>query len=131
MTNPEQTARVILEELQNAVAAKDLDGLGRLVSDDVVFFGTAEANLDRDQTMAYLAREMAREGIIRWEWNRVAILASAPGFLSFAALGIVVIENPAGLPDGDRAVFRLTCVAVREDDRWRLRHFHGSMPLEG
>jgi ketosteroid isomerase-like protein len=45
MTNPEQTARAILEELQNAVAAKDLDGLARFVADDVVFFGAAEANL--------------------------------------------------------------------------------------
>lgn len=127
--NPEQTARGILEELQDAVAAKDLDGLARLVFDDVVFFGTAEANLDRDQTMAYLAREMAREGIIRWEWDRVAILASAPDSVSFAALGTVGIENQAG-PDGDRAVFRLTCLAVRHDGRWRLRHFHGSMPQD-
>ena len=116
--NPEQTARGILEELQDAVAAKDLDGLARLVSDDVVFFGTAEANLDRDQTMAYLAREMAREGIIRWEWDRVAILSSAPDSVSFAALGTVGIENPAGRPDGDRAEFRLTCLAVRHDGRW-------------
>jgi uncharacterized protein (TIGR02246 family) len=130
MTVPEQTARGILNELQEAVAAKDLDRLARLFTEDVVLLGTAAANLDRYETMAYLARIVAQDGIIKWGWDRVAILVSAPALLCFAVLGTVGIEDATGKPRGDRDVFRLTCVAVEHDGHWRLRHFHGSVPQE-
>jgi uncharacterized protein (TIGR02246 family) len=128
MTVPEQIARGILNELQESVAAKNPDRLARLFTDDVVLFGTAAANLDRNETMAYLARVVAQDGIIKWEWDRVAILVSAPALLCFAVLGTVGFEEAAGTADRD--VFRLTCVAVEQGGRWRLRHFHGSVPQE-
>lgn len=131
MAVPEQTARGILNELQEAVAAKNLDRLARLFAADVVLFGTAAANLDRDETIAYLARIVAQDGIIKWQWDRVAILVSAPALLCFAVLGTVGFEEAAGTPGADRDVFRLTCVAVEQGGRWRLRHFHGSVPQEG
>jgi uncharacterized protein (TIGR02246 family) len=131
MTVSEQTARGILNELQDAVAAKDLDRLARLFTDDVVLFGTAAANLDRDETMAYLARIVAQEGIIKWDWDRVAVLVSAPALLCFAVLGTAWFEDAVGKPDGDRDVFRLTGVAVKQGRNWRLRHFHGSVPQQG
>jgi uncharacterized protein (TIGR02246 family) len=131
MTDPETTAGGILRELQDAIAAKDLDWLARLFADDVVVFGTAAESFDRSQTMAYLARVVAQEGTIRWEWNRVAPLVSVPGLLSFAVVGTVGFDDEVRKSDGDRYAFRLTCVAVEEGGRWRLRHFHGSVPQEG
>ena len=118
----ERTAREVLAELQDCVAAKDLGGLGQLMDDDVALFGTASANLDRDHTMAYLRRVLAQQGVIRWEWDRIRSLVSEPDFLCFAAVGTV------GLEGDDRQPFRLTCVAVADEGRWRLRHFHGSVP---
>jgi hypothetical protein len=31
---------------------------------------------------------------------------------------------------GDRAAFRLSIVASRSGDGWRIRHFHGSIPSD-
>ena len=128
MTDAEHTARGILAELQDAVAAKDHDRLARLMADDVVLFGTAAANLDRDQTLAYLARVLAQEGTIRWEWDCVAPLVTAPDLLAFAAVGTVGLDDADGRAEGARDTIRLSCVAVEENGRWRLRHFHGSVP---
>lgn len=131
MLDTEKAAREVLADLQDAVAAKDLDRLTRLFDDDVVLFGTAAANLDRHQTLSYLARVVAQEGIIRWAWDRVAILASEPQMLAFAVVGSVGLENLLGQPVGNRGDFRLTCVVVEQKGRWRIRHFHGSVPEEG
>lgn len=128
MTDPHQTAMGILTELQDAVAAKDLDRLSQLFADDVVLFGTAAANVDREQTVAYLALAIAQDGIIRWTWDRLSVLVSAPGLLTFAVLGTVGFEDSLGLPVDERSPYRLTCVVIEEEGRWRLRHFHGSVP---
>ena len=128
MTDAERTARGILAELQDAVAAKDVDRLSELFDDEVVLFGTAAANLDRDETIDYLARVVAQEEIIRWAWDRVTVLVSTPELLSFAVVGSVWVEDDLGQPLGHRTPFRLTCVALEQRGRWRLRHFHGSVP---
>jgi hypothetical protein len=43
----------------------------------------------------------------------------------FAALGTVGFDGDS---EDERDTFRLTCVAVGDGSRWRLRHFHGSAP---
>lgn len=128
MTDAELTARELLAELQHAVAAKDLDRLSRLFDDEVVLFGTAAANLDRAETVAYLARVVGAGEIIRWAWDRVTVLVTRPGLLTFAVVGSVWLEDDMARPVGDRTAFRLTCVALEQHGRWRLRHFHGSVP---
>jgi uncharacterized protein (TIGR02246 family) len=128
MTDQEQTARRILAQLQDAVAANDLDELAELLDDDVVLFGTAAANLDRAQTTAYLARVVSQDGTIRWEWEHVLPLLGKSDALVFAAIGTVGLDDAQGRPIGKRDTFRLTCVAVAYDNHWRLRHFHGSVP---
>lgn len=128
MTDQEQTARRILGQLQDAVAANDLDELTELFDDDVVLFGTAAANLDSAQTAAYLARVMSQNGTIRWEWDQVLPLFDASDLLVFAAIGTVGLDDAQGHSIGKRDAFRLTCVAVAQDNHWRLRHFHGSVP---
>lgn len=94
----------------------------------VVQFGTAAANLDRAQTMAYLELVVVQEGTIRWEWEHVLPLLDKPDLLVFAVIGTVGFDDGQGRPVGGRDDFRLTCVAVAQDGRWRLRHFHGSVP---
>jgi uncharacterized protein (TIGR02246 family) len=131
VTDQEQTARQILGQLQDAIAANDLDELTGLLDDDVVLFGTAAANLDRAQTTAYLARVVSQNGTIRWEWEQVLPLLDKSDVLVFAAIGTVGLDDAQGRPVGKRDTFRLTCVAVAQDDHWRLRHFHGSVPERG
>jgi hypothetical protein len=128
MADAERAAREILGDLQDAVAAKDLDALGRLFADDVVLFGTAAANLNRGEAMEYIVGVVGVDGTVRWDWDRVVPLVSEPGLLSFAVVGKVRFIDPAGQPTGDPDVFRLTCVAVEQDGRWRLKHFQGSVP---
>ena len=123
-------AHRLLGELQEAVTAKDLDRLLDLFCDDPVLFGTAAANLDRQQTTDYLERVVAQDGFIRWDFEDVVTLVSAPGFVSFAAVGTVGFDDETGRATGPRDGFRLTCVAVEERDGWRLRHFHGSVPQQ-
>jgi SnoaL-like protein len=93
-----------------------------------VLFGTAAANLDRAQTVAYLAQLAGQEGTIRWEWGQVLPLFNRSEVLVFAAIGTVGLDDAQGRPVGEREPFRLTCVAVAQDGHWRLRHFHGSVP---
>jgi uncharacterized protein (TIGR02246 family) len=128
MGDEEQTARQILDDLQDAVASKDLDRVVALLDDDVVLFGTAAANLGLEQTTAYIAALLEMDGTVRWGWDQVLPLASERGLLAFAVLGTAGFEDDDGVPDGDPDPFRLTVVAVLRDGRWRLRHFHGSFP---
>jgi uncharacterized protein (TIGR02246 family) len=128
MTNAETRVRSILDQLQEAVSAKDLAALSALFDDDIVLFGTAAVNLDRHETTSYLARVVAQEGTIQWTWDTVVPLVDEPGLLVFAVVGTVGMLDSAGAPDGRRDEFRLTGVAVERDAVWRLSHFHGSVP---
>lgn len=128
VTDHEQTARRILGQLQDAVAANDLEELTELFDDEVVLFGTAAANLDSAQTAAYLARVVSQKGTIRWEWEQVLPLLDKSDVFVFAAIGTVGLDDAQGRSIGKRDAFRLTCVAVTQENHWRLRHFHGSVP---
>jgi uncharacterized protein (TIGR02246 family) len=129
MTNgPEQSARDVLAELERRLATHDLDQMIDFFTEDVVLVGDAEENFGRDATRAYL-REMADMApSVHWEWDRVAVVVDAPGVLSFAAVGSIAFHDAAGQPLGEQAPFRVTCLAVQEQNVWRLRHFHGSRP---
>ena len=131
MTDGEEAARGILDELQDAITARDLDRLARLFDDDVALFGTAAANVDRAATLAYLARVVDQDATIRWGWEQVVPLVSQRDVLAFAVVGSVGLDAVDGNPLGERQPFRLTCVAVADGERWRLRHFHGSIPEQG
>ena len=124
----EATIHSILGELQDGVAAKDLDALAALLDDDIVLFGTSAANVDRHDAMAYLAGVLAQEGTVRWTWDNVLPLVDESHLLIFAVVGTVGFDDTDGRPHGQRHPFRLTAVAVHHDGRWRLRHFHGSVP---
>jgi uncharacterized protein (TIGR02246 family) len=128
MTSAETRVRSILGQLQDAVSAQDLAALSSLFDDDIVLFGTAAANMDRHETISYLARVVAQEGTIQWTWDTVVPLVDEPELLVFAVVGTVAMVDSTGRLDGQRDGFRLTGVAVERDSGWRLSHFHGSVP---
>jgi len=91
-----------------------------------VLFGTAAANMDRRETIAYITEVIAQEGTVRWD--SVVPLVDQSGLLVFAGVGTVGFEDTQGRPDGPREAFRLTVVAVEREAGWRLSHFHASVP---
>jgi uncharacterized protein (TIGR02246 family) len=124
----EAVARGVLAALQAAVAAKDRQALLELFDDEVVLFGSAAQSIGRAETEAYLDRVLAVDATLRWGWDRVVPLVEEPELVAFAVIGTVGFDDEAGRPVEERQPFRLTCVAVRRSRRWRLRHFHGSVP---
>jgi SnoaL-like protein len=128
MTDAEQVARGILSQLQDGFVAHDLAAVMRLLDDEVVVFGAAGEGLDAEHSKDYVSRMMAQDGVVRWGWDRVVPVLSERAVLVFAVLGTVGFEDAQGRALGGRTPFRLTCVAVLREGRWRLRHFHGSVP---
>lgn len=129
-TDAESAARGLLAELEERLAGKDLNRITDLFTNDVVLIGDAVENFDRDTTVAYLRLMAEMKPTVRWDWNRVAVLLSKPGLLSFAAAGTMAFYDETGQRMGDPEPFRVTCLAVEESDRWRWRHFHGSAPTD-
>src|SRR4051794_20880694 len=117
MADAERIARGILAELQDGFAAHDLAAVTRLLDDEAVVFGTAAENVDAEQSRDYIAGMMAREGAVRWEWDRVVPVLFEKTVLSFAVIGTVGFEDAHGQDLGARQPFRLTCVAVLREGK--------------
>jgi len=118
--------RALLEDLQAAVRAKDLAATLELFTEDAALLGTAAANLDRTAVTGYLARVFDQPGYVLWDWRTVSVVDARPGALTFVALGVVSLAGDPGGRASDPV--RLTCLAVDDGERWRLRVFHGSVP---
>jgi len=124
----EQNARAVLAELETCLATHDLDRMVDFFTEDVALIGDAEEAFGRDAIRAYLRVMADMEPTVHWNWDRVVVVLDAPGALSFAVVGSIAFYDPAEQPLGEGAPFRVTCLAVQEQDVWRLRHFHGSRP---
>ena len=124
----EQRARGVLAELESCLATHDLDEMVDFFTEDVVLVGDAEEAFGRDAMRDYLRGMAEMAATVRWDWHRVAVVLDALAVLCFAAVGSIEFHDAAGQPLGEGAPFRVTCLAVQEQDVWRLRHFHGSRP---
>ena len=124
----EQAARGILAELEERLASKDRDRILAQWTEDAVLIGDAAENFTRAQTVAYLTGMAEMAPTVRWVWEHVSVLLSAPAVLVFAAVGTMGFYDAEGALMGDTERFRTTCLAVEELGGWRLRHFHGSEP---
>src|SRR3954467_9411168 len=93
VSDSEIAARDLLAELQDAVAAKDVDRAAEVFDDDVAIFGTGSANLDREQSFAYLRNVFAQDAAIRWEWTQVRPLVDDGAVLCFAVVGTVGFDD--------------------------------------
>lgn len=127
--SPPLIARAVLDDLQRAVGARDRTAALALMTDDIVLFGTARANLDRAATSEYLQLILEQDGVIRWDWKTIQVVDARDGAITFVALGTVGLDDDG--PDqrsAERQPIRLSALIVDEGDGWRLRHFHGSTP---
>ena len=112
------------------LAAKDLDRITDLFSDDTVLIGDDSEHFDRASTVEYLGVMADMAPTVRWNWDQVVSVLAAPSVLCFAAAGTIWFEDQDGQRMGEPGPFRVTCVATDDGDRWRWRHFHGSRPAE-
>jgi len=120
----EEQALALLSDLQAAAEHQDLARMLDLLTADAVLLGSGAANMDHSAIEAYLARLFEAPYVVRWDFETVHVLDSRESAITFVALGTVGFEG-SGDP---RDAFRLTCLAVDDGDRWRLRLFHGSIP---
>ena len=122
----EATARAIVAELQARIDARDLDHLAAYWCDDAVLAGTSGYK-QGSAVRQYVAAVIAQEASLQWVLPRVDVFLDEGGTIGFGAEGEIVVTD-----DGTerRAAFRLSIVAARSGDGWRVRHFHGSIPSD-
>ena len=128
MTDGRDRARELLQELEDVLAAKDLDAIADLFGEDVVLIGDDSEHFDRRSTVEYLGLMADMAPTVRWSWDQVVVVLDAPETLSFAAAGAIWFEDASGHRLDEPEPFRVTCLASDDGDRWRWRHFHGSRP---
>lgn len=128
MPNEQDRARALLDELEEVLAAKDLERITDLFSDDIVLIGDDSEHFDRASTVEYLGLMADMTPVVRWNWDQIVTTYAAPSVLSFAAAGTIWFDDQSGQRMGEPEPFRLTGVATDDGDRWRWRHFHGSRP---
>jgi uncharacterized protein (TIGR02246 family) len=123
---PLDDAHEILRTLQARVDLRDPEALIDLFDDPAVLIGAAGDGRNRETLREYLTVVATQPEPLRWDWEEVAVFHESPGAIGFAAFGDLVYSA-----DGkeQRAPIRATLVAVEAPDGWRLRHFHGSIPL--
>jgi uncharacterized protein (TIGR02246 family) len=124
---PPVDAFAVLDALQGAVDARDLDALASLFDEQAVLIGTGGDARDPAALRRYLTALATQPESLRWEWNEIVPSHQSAGSLGFAAFGEIVVSDESG---ERRAPFRLTLVAVGTAGGWRIRQFHGSIPSE-
>jgi ketosteroid isomerase-like protein len=117
------TARSFLDRFEAGIAARD-SLLNAMCTDDVVLFGSSLANFGREKTDEYL-RLVVEGNTVRWHLDQWAVLHETEAQHLVAAEGQVESDDGTG---PERSPFRLTLWLVREDEDWKIRHFHGSVP---
>ena len=98
MSNEQDRARSLLDELEEVLAAKDLDRITDLFSEDIVLIGDDSEHFDRRSTVEYLGVMADMAPTVRWSWDTVAAVPAGPGALSFAAAGTIWFDDEGGLP---------------------------------
>jgi uncharacterized protein (TIGR02246 family) len=120
-------ARSLLDRLQTAISARDIEAVVDVFDDAALLIGTSAGARGKAEVRAYLDAIVTAPESLRWEWSDVVVSHHGPGTVAFAGLGEIVVAGP----DGERrAPFRLTAVAVESTAGWRLRQFHGSIPSD-
>jgi hypothetical protein len=126
--NAEADARRILDALQGAVDARDIEELVGLFDEPAVLIGSAGDGRDAAGLREYLTAVATQPASLRWEWREIVPFHESDNSLGFAAFGDVVL---ADAENELRAPIRLTLFAVETPDGWRIRQFHGSIPWSG
>jgi uncharacterized protein (TIGR02246 family) len=123
----EVLARTILETLQTAVDAKDLDRMTGLFHSDGVLIGTRLYNRGAEAIRAYLDEEVVGvEESLFWDLPVLDIFLRTGDAIGFSGDGRITVTPPVG--SALAFPFRLAIVAEHADGRWLIRQFHGSLP---
>ena len=128
--NAEASARGLLKELEDRLAAKDLSGITEVFTDDAILIGDDAEYLTYEGTVDYLGQMAEMEPVVRWAWEDVVATAYAPGVLGVTAVGSLGFYDASGELLAPRGPFRLTCVAIESESSWRIQQFHGSRPSD-
>jgi uncharacterized protein (TIGR02246 family) len=125
----EQTARDVVAMLQHgvdtAIAEHDPAPVLACFTDDPVLVGTSRYNRGAEAAHVYLQALATGTTTLRWHLGRCDVFLDTDDLIGFGAEGEVEWADDDG---AGRDPFRLTIVAERSGDRWRVRHFHGSLP---
>jgi uncharacterized protein (TIGR02246 family) len=127
MRDDDDTARTILATLQAAVDSRDLDRMTALFTPDGVLVGTRRYNLGPTRLREYLREEVvAREESLFWDLPQLDVFLRSDDAIGFCGDGEIAVISTGG--SEERFPFRLTIVASGAGTRWRIHHFHGSLP---
>jgi hypothetical protein len=118
----------ILRDLQTRVSARDLEALAELFEEPAVLIGTAGEGRTNRARREYLEAVVSQPAELVWEWQEQYLFYESPDALGFAAFGDVVLR---GGSSEWRSPIRGSFFAVRSDEGWRLRQFHGSIAQSG
>jgi uncharacterized protein (TIGR02246 family) len=113
--------------LQAAVDSRDADTLIALFDDPAVLIGAAGDGRNRETLREYLTAVATQPEALRWHWDDVVVFHHSAGTIGFAAFGELVLSGEQG---EQRAPIRATFLALETQNGWRIRHFHGSIPME-
>jgi uncharacterized protein (TIGR02246 family) len=125
----EARARAVFATFQAAVDTWVPESVAACFTDDVVYVGTAGYLHGRKELLGYVREVFTRNEAMRWELEQVDVFLDTPPLLGFAASGTIV-GTAAGA--ARELPFRLSLVAEEQPDglRWKIRHFHGSVPID-
>lgn len=117
-------ARALLDRFEAGIAARDLTALIEMCTEDVVLYGSARANVGREEARRYLEL-VVQANTLRWLLDSWSVLHHDDKYLLLAATGQVEFDEGTG---PERSDFRLSLWLVRETETWKIGHFHGSVP---
>jgi ketosteroid isomerase-like protein len=120
-------AHAVLNDLQSAIDARDLDALTGLFDEPAVLVGTSGHAVTAQERRSYLNGVISGPAAMRWEWREVIPVHETETLIALTAFGDIVVTSPDG---EDRSPIRVSVVATRVGGTWRLKQFHGSIPSD-
>jgi hypothetical protein len=114
-------AHAVLDALQSAIDARDLDALTGLFDEPSVLVGTSGNTVTPQERRSYLNDVISGPAAMRWEWHEVIPVHETETLIALTAFGDIVVTSPEG---EDRSPIRI-------GGTWRLKQFHGSIPSDG
>jgi hypothetical protein len=129
-TYDEKTARAVVEQIQGAVdesiGTGRPDPLLRCFEDaEAVLIGTSAYRAGTAALREYFSALAAGTTLLRWQLGPADVFLSEGDVVGFCAEGHVEWADEQG---SGRDPFRLTVIARRTEQTWRVLHFHGSIP---
>lgn len=106
--------------------ARDADRVMSLFEDEAdLLIGIAGECRDREAMERYVVAGTTASYTLRWDRLETVVFHADADTLGFAAFGDMIVTEAGS---ERRLPFRMTFLAVRTSNGWKLRHLHGSIP---